>query len=100
MEKAYELDPRKRYDGPNFAEYCISEASYIPATRDRTACVCCPLSELCQAGFDEQVRRILAGENPSLTDDLTIGPEDLTRDLLMRGLTSEQQTFVAEKIPF
>jgi hypothetical protein len=36
--------------------------------RDRTSCTACPLGELCQAGFEEQILRFHAGENPSLTD--------------------------------
>src|SRR5579883_145839 len=67
MTFMYNIDPSKPYDGPEFEEYCISEGKYLPASRDRTPCMTCPLFSLCQPGFEEQVRRLQNGENPSLT---------------------------------
>jgi len=49
----FNVDPRAPYDGPEFDEYCISEKAYLPASRDRTPCVTCPLGNLCDAGFKE-----------------------------------------------
>lgn len=100
VSQSYNVDPRRRYRGPEFDEYCISQNRYLPASRDRTPCVCCPLQELCQAGFEEQVRRVVSGENPSLTDDVTHQPEQLRRDVLLSGLNANQQAFVTEHIRF
>ena len=87
------------YDGPAFDEYCISEGRYLPAHRDRTPCIPCPLSNLCQAGFEEQVRRVIAGEDPSLTSACSIPPTALAPESLLDGLTAEQAQFVLAKIP-
>lgn len=96
---AYNVDPESPYDGPEFEEYCISESRYLPASRDRTPCVTCPLGNLCQPGFEEQVRRVIEGRNSSLTEGCSFPVESLTRDSLLRGLTYEQQAFVLGKIP-
>jgi len=90
--------PTARYEGPEFEEYCISEAKYLPASRDRTPCISCPLSNLCQPGFEEQVRRIQRGENPSLTEGCAFDPEALKPQTLLSGLSQEQRTFVISKI--
>lgn len=95
----YNVDPELRYDGPEFQEYCISEGRYLPASRDRTPCVTCPLGTLCQPGFEEQVRRVIEDVDPSLTEGCSFPVESLTRDSLLRGLTPEQQAFVLGKIP-
>jgi hypothetical protein len=87
------------YLGPEFDEYCISEGKYLPATRDRTPCTTCPLGNLCQVGFEEQIRRIAAGKNPSLTDGCAFPDKTLTPRSLLNGLTSEQQSFLRSKIP-
>jgi hypothetical protein len=94
----HSVDPSERYTGPEFDEYCISEGKYLPASRDRTPCTTCPLGDLCQAGFEEQVRRVVAGENPSLTECKTFAPESLTREALLKGLSDEAARFVQEKV--
>jgi hypothetical protein len=81
-DTTYKVKASERYDGPDFEEYCISEGRYLPAVRDRSPCIPCPLHHLCQVGFEEQVRRIAVGENPSLTEscaftDRTLSPENL-----------------------
>jgi hypothetical protein len=91
-------DPRFPYDGPAFDEYCIREKAYLPAARDRSPCITCPLGNLCDAGFKEQVRLVANGENPSLTDCKIIPEEDLTRDSLLSGLSPEQQHFVLRHV--
>ena len=58
-----------------------------------------PLCNLCQAGFDEQVKRVSRGENPSITEGTTFSEEELTKEHLLRGLTPEQVEFVQNKIP-
>ena len=88
----------ERYNGPEFKEYCISEGKYLPATRDRSPCLSCPLFNLCDAGFEEQIQRIQRKDSPSLTDD-EVNAEELTRDNLLSGLTAEQVEFVLAKIP-
>jgi hypothetical protein len=98
-ELKYNVDPLARYDGPDFEEYCISEARYLPASRDRTPCISCPLSNLCQPGFEEQVRRLQRGENPSLTEGCAFNPEALKPHTLLAGLTEEQRAFVVAKVP-
>ena len=87
------------YDGPDFEEFCISEGRYLSARRDRSPCLSCPLCNLCQAGFDEQVKRVSRGENPSITEGTTFSEEELTKEHLLRGLTPEQVEFVQNKIP-
>ena len=95
----YKIQPTERYDGPAFDEYCISEGKYLPANRDRTACITCPLSNLCQAGFEEQVRRLQRGENPSLTDGCAFTTDELSGERLLKGLTTEQIEFVRRNVP-
>ena len=89
----------ERYEGPNFEEFCISEAAYLPATRDRTPCLSCCLEQLCQAGFDEQVARAERGENPSLTEGRDFADWQLEREHLLRGLTDAQVQFLEGHIP-
>ena len=95
----FNVNPATRYDGPEFEEYCISEAKYLPASRDRTSCMTCPLSNLCQPGFEEQVRKIQRGENPSLTEGCAFDPEALKPQTLLSGLSEEQKAFVISKVP-
>lgn len=95
----FEVDPTKKYDGPEFEEYCISEGRYLPASRDRTPCIICPLFSLCQPGFEEQVRRIQQGENYSLTEGCAFPDGSLDSENLFSGLTQEQIDFVKSKIP-
>jgi hypothetical protein len=97
--EGYNVDPRAAYDGPEFEEYCISEGKYLPAARDRSPCIPCPLNTLCQPGFEEQVRRIAQGKNPSLTEGCSIPPDRLTPEQLLEGLTPEQRAFVIAKVP-
>lgn len=65
----------------------------------------CPLGDLCEAGFDEQKRRIAAGENPSLTDDYTCqdgnicSSHSLAAPALLEGLTEDQREFVLTHVP-
>ena len=93
------LRPSVRYGGPDFEEFCISEGRYLPASRDRTPCISCPLSNLCQPGFEEQVRRVFNGENPSLTDGCAFDAHSLQPQALFEGLTEAQKAFVLSKIP-
>lgn len=95
---SFNVDPRFRYDGPEFDEYCISEKAYLPASRDRAPCVTCPLGELCDAGFKEQVRLVAQGEDPSLTECKVFPEEALSKDKLLAGLSSEQQAFVLHHV--
>ncbi len=95
----FNVKPDGMYDGPDFDEYCISEGRYLPARRDRSPCIPCPLSNLCQAGFEEQVRRMIAGEDPSLTSACSARPDALNTELLLNGLTPQQARFVLERIP-
>lgn len=100
MDKpAYNTDPSKKYTGPEFEEYCIAEGKYLPATRDRTPCITCPLNTLCIPGFEEQVRKLQNGENPSLTEGCFFTPEALATENLFSGLTQEQVAFVKKHIP-
>lgn len=92
------VDPHPRYDGPEFEEYCISEKAYLPASRDRTPCRSCPLGNLCDAGFKEQVRLVANGENPSLTDCKVFDEDAISRDNLLVGLSSEQKAFVIHHV--
>ncbi len=98
-EFQYNVDPTQIYNGPEFEEYCISEAKYLPASRDRTPCITCPLSKLCIPGFEEQVRRIQQGENPSLTIGCAFEGDSLSPDNLLKDLSQEQRDFVLSKIP-
>ena len=95
----YNTDPSRRYDGPEFEEYCIAESKYLPASRDRTPCITCPLNNLCIPGFEEQVRRLQNGENPSLTEGCEFDPESLKAENLFKGLTEDQIDFVKKHIP-
>ncbi len=95
----YNTDPLKRYDGPEFEEYCISEGKYLPASRDRTPCLTCPLNSLCIPGFEEQVRKIQHGENPSLTEGCVFSDESLSSEKLFEGLSEEQVNFLKKHIP-
>lgn len=88
----------ERYEGPEFEEYCIDEGKYLPASRDRAACLLCPLSNLCQSGFHEQIRRVEAGENPSLAAGCSFIPKAMSRDALLNGLTPQQIGFVVSKV--
>ena len=99
MEQTSHTSPLTRYTGPEFEEYCIAEAKYLPASRDRTPCITCPLSNLCIPGFDEQVRRLQNGENPSLTEGCSFDPESLIPENLFKGLTTEQIDFLKKNIP-
>lgn len=94
----YTTDPKQRYDGPDFEEYCIDRAGYLPATRDRTPCVGCALQNLCQAGFDEQVRRVIHGQDPSLTNGVEFAASALTMERLLVGLSPEAAEFVTAKV--
>jgi hypothetical protein len=98
-QNSYNTDPLKNYDGPEFEEYCISEGKYLPASRDRTSCIECPLNNLCIPGFEEQVRRIQTGQNPSLTDGCAFDPEMLSSGRLLDGLTQLQIDFLKKHIP-
>lgn len=94
----FNVDPAAPYDGPEFEEYCIQERAYLAANRDRSACLVCPLGDLCDAGFKEQVRLVTAGENPSLTDCKIFPDEVLEKDVLVQGLTDVQRTFVLQNV--
>ena len=95
----YNVDAQYRYDGPDFLEYCISEGGYLPASRDRSPCLTCPLFNLCQPGFEEQVRLLQSGENPSLTANCAFADNTLSPDKVLEGLTPEQSEFLRSKIP-
>lgn len=94
----FNADARFRYDGPEFEEYCISEGKYLQASRDRTPCLTCPLGKLCDAGFQEQVRLVANGENPSLTDCKVFPDEVLSERRLLEGLDPEQKLFVLRHV--
>lgn len=83
---------------PVFDEYCISEGKYLPSHRDRAPCKACPLYSLCQAGFEEQVRRAQHGIETSLTDGVEFDDRDLCVSQLFKNLTAEQKEFVLSKI--
>lgn len=99
MELLYNTNPEKKYEGPEFEEYCISEGKYLSASRDRASCITCPLSNLCIPGFEEQVRKLQNGENPSLTDGCAFSEDSLRPDKLLEGLTNEQVDFLKKHIP-
>lgn len=99
MEDSLNILPNTQYNGPDFEEYCISEGRYLRANRDRTHCISCPLFNLCQPGFEEQVRRVQQGENPSLTEGCNFSPQALSRESLLDGLTREQIDFLLQKVP-
>lgn len=98
-ELKHNVKPDQPYDGPDFEEFCISENKYLSAQRDRSPCTSCQLSELCQAGFEEQVRRVQRGENPSLTEGRSFSEEALSKEKLFVGLSVGQIIFIQEKIP-
>lgn len=98
-ELSYNTNPLEKYNGPEFEEYCIAEAKYLPASRDRTPCTTCPLSNLCIPGFEEQVRKLQRGENPSLTEGCAFPQEALEKENLFKGLTQEQIDFLHKHIP-
>src|SRR5688572_7749498 len=95
---SWRVHPLERYDGPDFDEFCIDRGDYLSARRDRTPCLGCPLGDLCQAGFEEQVRRVAAGENPSLIDR-EFDEESLAPQRLLASLRPAQRTFVTQRIP-
>jgi hypothetical protein len=95
----FNVDPLQPYDGPDFEEFCIAEGKYLSARRDRSPCIRCTLSSLCQAGFEEQVRRVSNGHDPSLTKDCTLSADDLTPERLFDGLSPKQIDFVRQHIP-
>ncbi|MGJ5091987.1 hypothetical protein ACQR18_07900 [Bradyrhizobium oligotrophicum] len=99
MTHRFNVDPRNPYDGPDFDEFCIAEKSYLSARRDRSDCIACALSKLCQAGFEHQVDLAAQGRDPSLTKDCQLTAEDLTAERLFDGLTDEQVDFVKTHIP-
>lgn len=99
MELLYNTNPEQKYNGPEFEEYCISEGKYLAASRDRTPCTTCPLNNLCIPGFEEQVRKIQRGENPSLTEGCVFTEESLKPENLLEGLTTEQISFLKKHIP-
>lgn len=98
MTAKYKTRPDEIYNGPTFEEYCISEKKYLPANRDRTPCITCPLSNLCIAGFEEQVRRIQEGLNASLTDDKDYNEVSLSSENLFNGLSEIQIDFLKKHI--
>ena len=87
------------YTGPDFEEYCIREGRYLSARRDRSACLTCPLGDLCEAGFEEQKRRVVTGENPSLTEGCAFNSDSLEPHRLLEGLRDEQRDFVLTHVP-
>lgn len=95
----FNTNPLQRYEGPEFEEYCISEGKYLSSGRDRTPCLTCPLNNLCIPGFEEQVRKIQNGENPSLTEGCFFSDESLKPDKLFEGLNTEQINFLKSHIP-
>ena len=94
----FQVRADQRYDGPEFEEFCIREGKFLAASRDRHACLGCPLENLCQAGFEEQVLRVSRGQNPSLTEGVELREEMLSGESLLAGLTPEQITFVTANI--
>ncbi|RMB28310.1 hypothetical protein C8J47_2523 [Sphingomonas sp. PP-F2F-G114-C0414] len=94
----YQVDPLRLYDGPEFAEYCIAQSAYLPASRDRSACATCALGKLCDAGFQEQVSRVAAGLNPSLTECKTFDPASLEPERLLAGLDDAEAAFARAHI--
>jgi hypothetical protein len=99
MSHAFNVAPHHLYDGPDFDEFCISEKSYLSARRDRSACIKCPLSRLCQAGFEHQVSLVVQGKDASLTKDCQLTENELTAERLLNGLTDEQIKFVKTHVP-
>ena len=95
---SFRTKPGELYDGPDFLEFCISEGQFLPASRDRTPCQTCPLSNLCQAGFEEQVRRVVDGKEPSLTANCAFTEEELKAENVLNGLTDSQVEFLKSKV--
>ncbi len=94
MPLHHNVDPKFPYDGPDFDEFCIAENGYLKASRDRSPCISCALSKLCQAGFEKQVHLAVEGKDPSLTKDCELTASDLTAERLLAGLTEEEIAFV------
>lgn len=99
MSHNFKVQANEKYEGPNFDEYCIAEQAYLPANRDRSPCLTCPLEDLCQAGFEEQVRLVVAGEDPSLTKSCALTAAQLTPQRLFENLREEQIAFVKVHVP-
>jgi hypothetical protein len=98
MTHTFSTHSAQLYNGPDFDEYCVSESAYLPANRDRTPCLTCPLSNLCQAGFEEQARRAITGEETSLTKDCQMPLADLGPENLLAGLDGRQRAFVTQHV--
>lgn len=98
MQDSVRMKQTEIYNGPDFLEFCISTGKFLPANRDRTPCVTCPLSRICQAGFEEQVKRVLEGKDASLTADVVFSDEDLKTESILRGKTQAQAEFLVSKI--
>ena len=99
MTLRFNVDQKFHYDGPDFDEFCIAEKAYLRASRDRSPCVRCPLSKLCQAGFEKQVSLAVEGKDPSLTKNCELTVGDLTAERLLSGLNDEETAFVKSHIP-
>lgn len=94
----YNTNPLRPYDGPEFEEFCISKGKYLSSNRNRFSCSVCPLANLCTAGFEEQVRRVKNGEDPSLTGEHSTMQTELSKENLLRDLTDEQISFIKKHI--
>jgi|GEM_PF-3478427 len=99
MASQFNTDPCWPYDGPEFDEFCIDHGGYLPASRDRRGCTTCPLSTLCQAGFEEQVRLATQGADPNLIKDCTLTADELTAERLFTGMRPDAIEFVKSRIP-
>jgi len=99
MGGTFQTKPEERYDGPDFLEFCISEGQFLPASRDRSPCLTCPLSRLCQPGFEEQVRRVANGQEASLTASCVFTEEELKPENVLRSLSNSQVAFLRSKVP-